>query len=738
MNCLSSWVGRSVLNRLTAIGMGVSVGLLLLLGMIAFPLFHRQAQSNIEAHYRNNLDRAEDQLRFRASALLESLDELAANSFVVNAFVDSTGRELYLMPTLRDYRPPFGVVQTLDLFDSNLSVFGHSGPPWPVTTAERAVVLAALHKGRTQLVFEPVDGQSRMLIAVPVYYPPAASHEGVLLSRVDATKLFGPATSFLQPSECLGVSAGVQPLLSTPCDAAALGQRVFMQSTLTDNADGDVQIRIGFGDDKETALQSLSFIAAVYAGGSMLALTLVFLATRFVGRPFAAKLEELAHAANALAEDPNATARAKWEHPDEIGRLTQAFDTLVEKWRDIQSSLERRVEQRTEQLAGALQQAQESNRTKSEFLAVMSHEIRTPMNGVVGMIQALETTQLNEMQRRQLQVVRGSSDLLLRIIDDLLDFSRIDAGKLALNVAPFIVGRALQDLLAALMPAAVANGIELRLHPMPVELSRRVNGDEIRLRQVLTNLVHNAIKFTARGGRVDVATAAEIHGNKLRVDFIVSDTGIGIDASKLERIFDPFEQADRSTTRRFGGTGLGLAIVKRLVDLMEGDVDVESEPGRGSRFKVRLALSVTPEDVGHEHLQRNSGSSFEHLRVLVAEDNPVNQLVAMAQLQSLGIDKVTIADDGQQAVAAAMDGAFDLILMDIQMPVMDGYEAAAVLRRAGVTVPIVAMTANVMASDRQAYATAGMIDCLAKPMDLDRLREIVEHCAVATSAERVD
>ena len=716
-----------MLNRLTAIGMGVSAALLLLIALIAFPLFYGQAQSNIEARYGNSLDRAAEQLRFRVSALLESLDELAANSFVVNAFVDSTGRDLYLMPTLRDYRAPFGIDQSLDLYDSNLSGFGHTGPAWPTTELDRRTAKTALDEGKSQLKFEQVDDRVLLLIAVPVFYPPAASHEGVLVSRVDATALLASASSFLQPSECLAVSVGELRLLSTACDADSLGNGMSMLSPLTQRADGDTLARIAFADGQASALGSLTWIATMYALGSAFALGLVFYATRWVGRPFAGKLEELAQAANTLADDPNSKARARWEHDDEIGRLTQAFDTLVDKWRDIQSSLEQRVAQRTEQLASALELAQEANRVKSEFLAVMSHEIRTPMNGVVGMIQVLETTELDKEQRRQLQVVRSSSDLLLRIIDDLLDFSRVDAGKLTLNVAPFVVERMLQDMLASLKPTAVESGVELLLRDLPPDLSRTVSGDQTRLRQIMTNLVHNAIKFTPDGGSVEVLASGAIKDDALQLELTVKDTGIGIDEGSLEKIFDPFEQADRSTTRRHGGTGLGLAIVRRLLALMDGTIEVESQTGRGagSKFTVGLSLPLVAQAPTEDKL-RLENVSFKHLRVLVAEDNMTNQLVAMAQLQSLGVDHVTLADDGRKAVAAAMNAPFDLILMDIHMPEMDGYEATAALRRAGVAVPIVAMTANVMEEDRLKYAQAGMVDCVAKPMDLSRLRDVIE------------
>jgi CheY-like chemotaxis protein len=245
---------------------------------------------------------------------------------------------------------------------------------------------------------------------------------------------------------------------------------------------------------------------------------------------------------------------------------------------------------------------------------------------------------------------------------------------------------------------------------------------------VLTNLVHNAIKFTRPGGRVDLKAGAEVHGGELRLEFVVSDSGVGIEASKLGKIFDPFEQADRSTTRRYGGTGLGLAIVKRLVDLMGGTVEVRSRPEQGSTFTVRLSLPLAAAERSEDPAQPPRRGDFGHLRVLVAEDNPTNQLVAMAQLQSLGVQRVALAADGRKAVATALAEPFDLILMDIHMPEMDGCEAAAALRAAGVTVPIVAMTANVMEQDRLDYARAGMRDCVPKPMDLGRLREVLEQC----------
>jgi len=733
---LREWTDRSVLNRLTAISMGTSVLLLIVVALVAFPLFYGQERSNNASRYRDRLDHANDRLRFRVATLLESLDQLARNSFVVNAFVDSTGRELYLYATMRDFRAPFGLAQTLVLLDSNLTAFAQSGRDAVLSSIETRGARAALDTGKTQLTFYAAEGRSRLLIAVPIYYPPASTHEGVLLATVAAAELMQPALQGLAPTECLTIVLGERPLLSTPCDATKLGARLSTQVEVAGKAQGDVALTVAFADTAAAPFRLLTLIAAVYGVLAALALLLVFAATRVIGRPFASKLEELARTAKALSADPGASARVRWEHPDEIGRLTLAFDTLVEKWRDIQSSLEQRVQRRTVELAAALEQAQESSRAKSEFLAVMSHEIRTPMNGVIGMIDVLETTPLNEAQRRQLQVVRSSSDLLLRVIDDLLDFSKVEAGKLQLDIAPLRVDLILQDLLTSLAPAAAARGIDLYLQPMPAELSDTVSGDATRLRQVLANLVHNAIKFTDPGGTVRVGVTAQTCGNALQFVFEVSDSGIGIASEKLQHIFEPFEQAERSTTRKYGGTGLGLAIVKRLCELMGGSIEVKSAVGQGSTFTMRLALpNAAAEPVVHAPGSDGHAADFGPLRVLLAEDNPTNQIVATAQLRALGIDRVTVAENGLEAVEVARQGRYDLILMDIQMPEMDGFDAARALRRAGVTTPIVAMTANVMPEERAAYLAAGMEDCLAKPMDLARLRQLVQqHCSGTLTA----
>ncbi|MDH3209262.1 MAG: hypothetical protein OEL91_02600, partial [Burkholderiaceae bacterium] len=415
---LRAWARRSVLNRLTAISMGTSLLLMAAVALVAFPLFYGQIRSNDLVRNRNNLERVSDHLHFRLTTVLEALDELASNSFVVNAFVDSSGRDLYLVPTLRDYRPPFRMAQTLTLLDSNLTVFADTRADRGLANHEKNAARLALQDGKTRLVFfSDIHGAPRLLIAEPVYFPPASAHEGVLLASLDARVLLGPAAELVGPTECVTVSSGDRLLLSKNCDARGLSSQLSKPISTQHQLAGDVALTITYGDEKGMAFGVLALIAAAYLVFAALALLIAFVATRAIGRPFANKLEELAQTANALAANPASTARVQWEHSDEIGRLTLAFGTMVDQWREIQASLEERVRERTEELSAALARAQQSSHAKSEFLAVMSHEIRTPMNGVLGMLQVLETTDLTETQRRHLQVIRGSSDLLLRVID---------------------------------------------------------------------------------------------------------------------------------------------------------------------------------------------------------------------------------------------------------------------------------------------------------------------------------
>jgi signal transduction histidine kinase len=395
---------------------------------------------------------------------------------------------------------------------------------------------------------------------------------------------------------------------------------------------------------------------------------------------------------------------------------------------NLTSSLEQQVVERTAQLRSALGRAEASTRAKSDFLAMMSHEIRTPMNGILGMAELMEFTPLNAEQRGYLSTVRSSGDALLVLINAILDLSKVESGKLELENSNFHLLRSLHDTLELYQPLANRKGLKLHMHVAP-EVPERVCGDGARLCQILGNLITNAIKFTAAGQvHIDVSL---IHSSAVEVHLAVSvqDTGIGIPADRMDRLFQPFSQVDTSTTRQFGGSGLGLAISARLCASMRGSISVHSTPGTGSvfRFDVHLGLATVAADTLPTELNpiiARRGSAH----ILVVDDDLVNRTMALAMLGKLGL-KAQAAQSGQEAIDMLTLGRHDIVLMDMQMPGMDGVQATQAIRGLrGLTQPhIIALTANAYESDRQLCLQAGMDDFLSKPLRLAAIREKLAH-----------
>jgi PAS domain S-box-containing protein len=401
------------------------------------------------------------------------------------------------------------------------------------------------------------------------------------------------------------------------------------------------------------------------------------------------------------------------------------------------------------------QRAEAASRAKSEFVANMSHEIRTPMNAVLGVAYLLENTSLSQEQKEYVHMIRSSGQVLLGILNDVLDFSKIEAGRMELAPQPFLLREVLDSLSTVMTLPASTRGISLAIgiedHVPPALV-----GDAMRLQQILLNLVGNAVKFTERGGvsvRVSLDGEAPVEQG-LRLRFAVRDTGIGMDLEQQSRLFSAFNQADASTTRRFGGTGLGLAICRRLAELMGGDISVRSTPGAGSEFLVALPFGVADANAPIEHpaLQTAAAQGWmmpaapalqeapaaaapepqaaprlHGLRVLLVEDHPLNQLVARGMLEHAGAS-VDVAENGQLAVDRLRDraGEYDIVLMDVQMPVMDGYEATRRIRHTlGLKLPVLAMTAGVMQSEKDQCIDAGMDDFIAKPVDVEQMLETI-------------
>jgi two-component system, sensor histidine kinase len=487
---------------------------------------------------------------------------------------------------------------------------------------------------------------------------------------------------------------------------------------------------------------SLSAIVARYFSA---AAALFFAATGlalFVAKWLAGRVIEpvrrLSDAMDQVAESGDFAQTVQPIADDELGRLTDTFNGLLSRLKVKDEALHTTMGE----LVDARDAAQAANVLKSQFLANMSHEIRTPLNGVLAMAQIMAMGELNDTQRERLGVVRQSGEALLAILNDVLDLSKIEAGKMELEPIEFELGDIAKHAEAAYGEMAKRKGINLVIHLEPGAVGRRY-GDIGRLRQIATNLVSNALKFTEKG-EVRLSLAEEVQDDGREVlRLTVSDTGIGIPTEKIPILFQKFTQVDSSTTRKFGGTGLGLAICRELAGLMEGRIWVESVEGEGSAFhlvaplpRVKTVLAPSEPSARADAAPSLAGGP-RAVRVLAAEDNPTNQLVLRTIMQTFGVD-LTLVNDGLQAVDAWRGGDFDMILMDIQMPVMDGVAATRLIRETEVQaqrrrIPIVALSANAMTHQVAEYLAAGMDLHVAKPIELSKL-----HAALREATEGQD
>ena len=506
--------------------------------------------------------------------------------------------------------------------------------------------------------------------------------------------------------------------------------------------------------------QQLIWIAGVALVLWLLGMVAAYALSRAFNASITDPLSDLADMMSEVTEREDYAQRFHYDAQNELGSLVDAFNEMLERIGDR----EQRLRQMILDLEEARDQAEAAARSKSSFLANMSHEIRTPMNGVMGMIALLKQGEMSAQQNAYFETIERSADALLLIIDDILDFTKIEAGRLELSDAPFNIRESLSSIEALFAQPAAQKGLSLAV-TVESSVPARVAGDPGRIRQILLNLIGNAVKFTEEG---DVAVAVGLTGGvaSCYLRFTVTDTGPGIHPDDRSRIFGEFYQADVSLTRAHGGTGLGLAITKQLVELMAGKLGFESTWGGGARFWVELPLIVvkgddpgardvsSPEPIAPareaarlERLTNPTSSAsapvtdairyppadIYDLNVLVAEDSEVNQFIMRELLAKWGIE-ISIAANGKEALEMFQSLEFDLILMDIQMPEMDGLEATRRIRALQLEQEvcpdcvIVGFSAHAMSGDRERYMSEGMMDYLTKPVQLEELRAVLDNC----------
>lgn len=534
--------------------------------------------------------------------------------------------------------------------------------------------------------------------------PPAKIFQApIRLQRIELNN------DFLEGSALSATAGGAMPAPSTNLDNSSVGE------------DYLGRVIVGMSNDAlNERQQEILFKAAVLA---LFALMFTFLLARRLARNLAQPISAMGNAVKAMQSGDYHTPLPVPEDA-ELGDLARHINKLA----DGLETASREQQVAIAQLIKTREEAEQANSAKSDFLAMMSHELRTPMNGVLGMLQLLETTEMTQEQAEYSSLATESTEHLLKVINDILDFSRIERGALEMEHIPFNPSDLLQSSALAFQHSAQQRGLQLSLETQPGLEQLQVLGDPTRIRQILVNLIGNALKFTEEG-RIRIQTHWQTTEQPLIwLTCTVSDSGIGISPERLEHMFDAFQQADSSISRRYGGTGLGLPIARTLAERMGGTLRAQSIEGEGSTFILEIPLALRLQGTLLQSTRAVGPDNHSKQIVLLVEDNPVNQTVIEAMLRSLGYQS-RVVNDGVQAVQIAEQESFAAILMDCRLPTMDGYEATRRIRQLPgyATLPIIALTANALPGDRATCLQAGMNDYLSKPfkrIDLQRILQL--------------
>lgn len=507
-----------------------------------------------------------------------------------------------------------------------------------------------------------------------------------------------------------------------------------LHSYMPMNSDGETVGIVYLSNDLSSLKAHLNRFYRVVASTALLAFLASFILMFWLQAMFTKPLYQLLKVIQGITETKDYSQRAPKGNTLEFNVLAENFNSMLlevdqrgEQLQSINTELEQRVQERTEELEHALQLANEGNRAKTEFLAVMSHEVRTPLNGIVGFSELLKMYEFDEDVKDTIDMLNDSSQSLLSLLNEILDFSKLDANKVELEKREFNLNSFMRSVVETNRSIAVKNKLELQLE-LATEEDSYYLGDSLRLRQVLNNLLSNAVKFSQQG-EIKLRVESEAAGSEMMIGFHVTDSGIGIDATKLDAIFSPFTQADSSVTRQYGGTGLGLAICKQLIELMQGTYGLDSEVDKGSHFWFKIPLSqvsVFPEKNSEAPIIVEGSEPFV-ANLLIAEDNPVNQLVVKSLLETFG-HQCDVVANGLEALDKTKEKHYDLILMDYHMPIMDGVLATKFIRQQtetslNSTTPIIALTADIQPEVSKKFRRAGANDTLLKPFTREKLAQ---------------